>query len=150
MAVWTVKGGRHGEREERCLELGVVGGGWEQIQDDRNHRRWTRIGFLRLSSGPRRRLPACPRRHAIRGFFEDWWGAYDDLAQEVEAILDLGNGVVFSVVTQRGRPAGSTGEVHLRAARVALTVEGLIERVTAYGDIDEARAAAERLAEERG
>jgi hypothetical protein len=33
---------------------------------------------------------------------------------------------------------------------VALTVEGLIERVTAYGDIDEARAAAERLAEERG
>jgi restriction system protein len=33
MAVWTVKGGRHGEREERCLEHGVVGGGWEQIPD---------------------------------------------------------------------------------------------------------------------
>jgi restriction system protein len=33
MAVWTVKGGRHGEREERCLEHGIVGGGWEQIPD---------------------------------------------------------------------------------------------------------------------
>lgn len=31
MPVWTVKGGRHGEREERCLEHGVIGGGWEDI-----------------------------------------------------------------------------------------------------------------------
>ena len=33
MPVWTVKGGRHGEREERCLEHGVIGGGWEAIPD---------------------------------------------------------------------------------------------------------------------
>jgi restriction system protein len=33
MSVWTVKAGRHGEREERCLEHEVVGGGWEQIPD---------------------------------------------------------------------------------------------------------------------
>lgn len=33
MAVWTVKGGRRGEREERCLEHGVIGGGWEGIPD---------------------------------------------------------------------------------------------------------------------
>jgi len=33
MAVWTVKAGRHGEREERCLDHGVAGGGWEQISD---------------------------------------------------------------------------------------------------------------------
>lgn len=33
MPVWTVKGGRHGEREERCLEHGVIGGGWEDIPD---------------------------------------------------------------------------------------------------------------------
>lgn len=31
MPVWTVKGGRHGEREERCLEHSVIGGGWEDI-----------------------------------------------------------------------------------------------------------------------
>lgn len=33
MPVWTVKGGRHGEREDRCLEHGVIGGGWEDIPD---------------------------------------------------------------------------------------------------------------------
>jgi restriction system protein len=33
VAVWTVKGGRHGEREERCLEHSVIGGGWEKIPD---------------------------------------------------------------------------------------------------------------------
>lgn len=29
--VWTVKGGRQGEREQRCLEHGVIGGGWEKL-----------------------------------------------------------------------------------------------------------------------
>ncbi len=33
MAVWTVKAGRHGEREERCLEHGVVGGRFGQVPD---------------------------------------------------------------------------------------------------------------------
>ena len=33
MAVWTVKGGKHGERDERCLDHGVIGGGWEKIPD---------------------------------------------------------------------------------------------------------------------
>lgn len=28
-----MKGGRHGERDERCLEHGVIGGGWEKIPD---------------------------------------------------------------------------------------------------------------------
>ena len=30
-SVWTVKGGRKGEREERMLEHGLIGGGWEQL-----------------------------------------------------------------------------------------------------------------------
>ena len=88
-------------------------------------------------------------RDAIRGFFEDWIGAYEQIEDETEEILDLGNGVGFQVVTQRARPAGSTGEVHLRFARVAQWVEGMIERVTTYYDTDEARAAAERPAEKR-
>lgn len=33
VAVWTVKAGKHGEREERCLDHSIVGGGWEQISD---------------------------------------------------------------------------------------------------------------------
>jgi ketosteroid isomerase-like protein len=51
---------------------------------------------------------------------------------------------------QRGRPPDSTGWVELRYAAVYTWRDGLIERATQYSDIDEARAAAERLAQERG
>jgi len=63
--------------------------------------------------------------------------------------LDLGNGVTLEVNVQKGRPLGSTGEVHLRYAGVAVWVDARVKRFTAYTDIDEARAAAERLAAER-
>jgi ketosteroid isomerase-like protein len=86
---------------------------------------------------------------ATRGFFEDWLGNYDEFRIEVEQMIDLGNGVTLAVIVQRGRPVGSDGEVQLRYATVALWAEGLIVRVTNYGDPDEARAAAERLARER-
>jgi ketosteroid isomerase-like protein len=89
-------------------------------------------------------------REAIRAFFEEWRGAYEDYEQEAEEIQDLGNGVVFAVFVQCGRPVGSTGWVEFRDARVWLWADGLIQRVTTFLDIDEARAAAERLAEERG
>jgi len=48
-------------------------------------------------------------RAAIRSFLEDWFGAYEELQFGVEEISDLGNGIVFAVVTQSGRPAGSAG-----------------------------------------
>jgi ketosteroid isomerase-like protein len=86
---------------------------------------------------------------AIRGFFEDWLGAYEEYALEAEEIVDLGNGVAFAVLHQGGRPSGSTGEVQLRYASATVWANGLMTRVTNYRDIDEARAAAERLAEER-
>ena len=41
-------------------------------------------------------------------------------------------------------------EVELRYAAASVWDEGRVVRLTNYGDIDEARAAAERLAEERG
>jgi len=89
-------------------------------------------------------------REEIRAFFEEWLAAYVEYEQEVEEIQDLGNGVAFGVFLQRGRPAGSRGWVEFRDARVLLWADGLIERVNLFLDIDEARAAAERLAEERG
>jgi ketosteroid isomerase-like protein len=88
-------------------------------------------------------------RAAIRGFLEDWWRAYEELAVEVDEVLDLGKGIIVRVITQRGRLAGGMGEVCQRSADVFLWVDGLIERVTADLDIAEARAAAERLAKER-
>ena len=87
---------------------------------------------------------------AMRGFFEDWIGAYEDYEIEMEEHIDFGNDVTFSVFLQRGRPRGSTGWVQVRYRVVSTWVDGLIQRATNYPDIDEARAAAERLAEERG
>ena len=87
---------------------------------------------------------------AIRGFFEDWFSTYKEWTMETETILDLGNGVVYTVNDQHARLVGSTGAVRLRDAWVCDFVEGQQVRLTVYPDIDEARAAAERLAEERG
>jgi ketosteroid isomerase-like protein len=87
---------------------------------------------------------------AIRAFFEDWIVAYDDFQIDAERVNDLGNGVVFAVLVQTARPAGSIGWVQIRYAAVSIWADGLCERSTNYTDIDEARAAAERLAQERG
>jgi ketosteroid isomerase-like protein len=86
---------------------------------------------------------------AIRAFLGEWWDAFEELAFEPEDVLDLGHGIVFSVVCQKGRPANSTARVERREAYVLEWVEDTIRRVTVYTDIDEARAAAEHLAAER-
>jgi ketosteroid isomerase-like protein len=86
---------------------------------------------------------------AIRGQWEDWTAAYEEFSMEAEEILDLGNGAVLTVVTQTARPVGSTGSVRVRLAVVSEWVEGAVVRTSVYTDIDEARATAERLAEER-
>jgi ketosteroid isomerase-like protein len=85
-------------------------------------------------------------RDAIRGFFEDWWAAYEDFEQSVEQFRDLGNGVTLAVVLARARLPGAGGDVELRYATVTSWAGGLIERNTLYTDIDEARAGAEALA----
>ena len=87
-------------------------------------------------------------RAAIRSFIEDWFGMYEELEFGLEEVCDLGKGVVFAVVTQNGRPVGSEGHVRQREGWVYVWVGGLIAQLT-ISDIDEARAAAERLAQER-
>jgi ketosteroid isomerase-like protein len=89
-------------------------------------------------------------REAIRSFFEDWFGVYEEFAFEPEEFRDLGNGVTFSVISQRGRVADTAAWIPDRSAVVVTYSDGLIEKVTNFTDIDEARAAAERLAAERG
>ena len=86
---------------------------------------------------------------AIRGFVADWLGNYEDYLAESEEILDLGRGVVFVAYREVARPLGSEGRLERRHAQVVLFVQGSVERFTTYTDIDEARAAAERLAKER-
>jgi ketosteroid isomerase-like protein len=86
---------------------------------------------------------------AIRAFVESWFGMYEELEFKLEEVHDLGNGVVLAVVLQEARPAGIAGHVHQREGWVYVWVGGLIARLTA-SDIDEARAAAERLARRPG
>jgi ketosteroid isomerase-like protein len=87
---------------------------------------------------------------AIRGLIGGWWSAFEDFRLTPQEFLDLGNGVAFAVLRHDGRPAGSTGYLNTRQAYVFIVVAGLVARMTVYSDIDEARAAAKRLAEERG
>jgi ketosteroid isomerase-like protein len=87
---------------------------------------------------------------AIRGFWEDWWSSYERLDLELHEILDLGNGVVFAPFRFGGLPMASAAEVQTEMAIVYEWVQGAVVRATAYFDVDEARAAAERLAESRG
>jgi ketosteroid isomerase-like protein len=86
---------------------------------------------------------------AVRGFVKDWWDAFEELALEPEDVLDLGHGIVLVVVCQTGRPANSAGHLRRREAYVLEWVEDMTRRVTVYTDIEEGRAAAERLAAER-
>jgi ketosteroid isomerase-like protein len=89
-------------------------------------------------------------REAIRGFFEDVLASYEEYDSEAVEMVDLGNGVTFAVLLSRGGLPGSSGDVQMRWAAVAVWEDGLIERLHSSTDIDEARAAAERLAQERG
>jgi ketosteroid isomerase-like protein len=87
---------------------------------------------------------------AIREFGEDMVGAYERFDAQIEENLDLGNGIGLAVVKQKGHPAGSSFEARMRYAAVSAWVEDLLVRITMYTDVDEACAAAERLAQERG
>ena len=88
-------------------------------------------------------------RAAIRGFLEDWFRTYEELDFELEEVSHLGGGVVFAVVIQDGRLVGGDGHLRQREGWVYLCVGGSIARLTTF-EVDQARAAAERLAQERG
>jgi ketosteroid isomerase-like protein len=89
---------------------------------------------------------------AIRAFLEEWSGFYEEIEWESEEVLDLGNGVGFGVIRMHGRPVSSSGHVQMRFASVSTRTDGLVvwERHYTETDVEKARAAAERLAEERG
>ena len=87
---------------------------------------------------------------AIRSYHEEFTSSVEGFRAESLEFVDLGGGVTLSVARQGGRPGGSASELLEQVAFVSVLVDGLVESMTTYSDIDEARAAAERLAEERG
>jgi hypothetical protein len=89
---------------------------------------------------------------ASREFLRDWMARFEDYDIDIEEILDLGHGVVFVKSGHAGRPIGSPAHVRLpREVLVNVFVweRGLITHVVSSGDTPEARAAAERLAQDR-
>jgi hypothetical protein len=86
---------------------------------------------------------------AIRAFIEDWHAAFARVAAELEEVVDIGGGVQFVVWTLTAATPGSSAELRLRFASLTTIVGGLLVNIRNYSDVDEARAAAERLAQER-
>jgi ketosteroid isomerase-like protein len=89
-------------------------------------------------------------RDAIGTFLEEWWSLWDEHDHYVEEIADLGGGVIFTIAREDGRIKGSEGCVEQTLCHVGERADGLVVRHSVYKDPDEARAAAERLAQERG
>jgi hypothetical protein len=88
---------------------------------------------------------------AVREVWGRWLGAFEDLHVEVDELLDLGNVVCSAVAINVARPRGHSGELRERLGFAIVSgADGLIVRWESYPHIDEARAAAERLAEARG
>ena len=88
-------------------------------------------------------------REAIRAFIEDWNAVFDDYVLGLEEFHDLGRGVTFVLMSQRGRPRAGGGFVEEPYAAVVLWKDGLIVRVAVYPQLDDARVAAERLLRSR-
>jgi ketosteroid isomerase-like protein len=86
-------------------------------------------------------------RDAIRQFLEDWFGSLAEYEVRLEEIHDLGGGVVFAIVLQVGRRAGSRGLLQMRSAPVFVWEDEGIASLTLYRDLQEARAAALLLTE---
>jgi ketosteroid isomerase-like protein len=86
----------------------------------------------------------------IRRLLEDWHRSWQEYRYHEEELLDLGHGVVLSVAREGGRLIGGDGRVEQRVAHLTTWAEGKIEWFKVYADPDEARAAAQRLARERG
>jgi ketosteroid isomerase-like protein len=86
---------------------------------------------------------------AIRDLWVSYFSAFEELRWILDDVVDVGEGVVLVDSRQVGRLVGGAALTERRAF-VYEFVDGRVVRATDYTDIDEARAAAERLAESRG
>jgi ketosteroid isomerase-like protein len=87
---------------------------------------------------------------AIRAFLLEWWSLWEEHNHYVEEIVVLSEGVGYAIIREDGRMKGSGSVVEARVAHVIEAIDDVVVRDTTYVDIDAARAAAERLARERG
>ena len=86
---------------------------------------------------------------AIRDLWVSYYSAFEELRLIVDDVVDFGNGVVLAPHRHVGRLVGGAA-LSERRVFVYKFVDGRVVQARDFADIDEARAAAERLAEERG
>ena len=87
---------------------------------------------------------------AILAFLKEYWSMWEEHHHYLEDTVYLGHGVGYAVIREDGRMKGSDAPVEARNAWVSIWDHGKVVRNTLYTDVDQARAAAERLAQERG
>ena len=90
----------------------------------------------------------CEGEAAICSFLAGWWAMFADHVIEPEENAGLGHGVLLSQVRELGRLAWSDRRVDQRWHTTSVWLAGKIAHYAIYTDYDEARAAAERSAEE--
>jgi len=86
---------------------------------------------------------------AIRELWVSYFSAFEELRLILDDVVDFGKGVILAAQRHVGRLVGGVALAERRAF-VYVFVDGRVVWVRDYADIDEGRAAAERLAEERG
>lgn len=78
---------------------------------------------------------------AFRGFFDAWVGAFDDWDFSLDEVIDAED-VVFTVLHQSGRAAGSSARVEMTFAQLWSWRDGELQRVRVFTDVDAAKRAA--------
>jgi len=80
---------------------------------------------------------------------KEWWSLWEEHDHYVQELVDLGGGVIFTVTREDGHFKGSHGRVEQTMGHVGQWIDSLCVRHTIYLDLNQARTAAERLAQER-
>ncbi|HTY95530.1 MAG TPA: nuclear transport factor 2 family protein [Solirubrobacteraceae bacterium] len=126
------------ELARELLETGHRGE-WDRAMEFFSPRAvWVAIDAIEAFEGP-----------AMRDFWIEWYSAYEDVHIEIVDLVDLGGGLVMAVIHQSGRFGDAPTRITQDATLLYEWSSGLVDRVTSYARPDEARAAAERLLEER-
>jgi ketosteroid isomerase-like protein len=79
---------------------------------------------------------------AVRRFMEDWLGSWDRYEAGVEEYLDDGRDSVVVLCWQQGFGPGSDAPVHMDFAQICTVTDGLVCRIAAWSDREEALEAA--------
>jgi ketosteroid isomerase-like protein len=96
-----------------------------------------------------RSLATYEGRDAIGAFLRDYWSTWEEHHHSIQEVVDLGHGLTVVSVHEDGRIVGSDARIGQQNAWVFEWAAGKITRLVPYSSFDEARAAAERLANER-